>query len=256
MLAIMRITVYNIIIIKFSAKIKCSGGYTLERIYTIPVNEKFDSSARDASHGCPFCALFNMLEANETELILGASMMEPDVRIKTNADGFCKIHYSMLFQKNNRLSLSLILESHLAEHRDDIARAPAPKQLAKLEESCYICARVAHHFSHMTETAVLLWDKDANFREKLKHQPYFCLPHYRSFTETAKGKLCKKDFAVFYSDIRALELSYYDAISEEIKFFCKKFDYRYGDEPWNGAKDAPERVLKFISGDMHRSVYK
>ena len=56
----------------------------MEQIYTIPVNEAFEASAADKSCGCPFCSLYNKLENDELDLILGASMMEPDVRIKTN----------------------------------------------------------------------------------------------------------------------------------------------------------------------------
>ena len=52
----------------------------MEQIYTIPVNETFDECRNDKSLGCPFCRLYKKLEANEVDLILGASMMEPDVR--------------------------------------------------------------------------------------------------------------------------------------------------------------------------------
>ena len=92
----------------------------MEQIYTIPVNEAFEKSAADKSCGCPFCTLFNKLEDNELELILGASMMEPDVRIRTNKEGFCRTHYDMMFARNNRLGMALTLESHLAELKDDI----------------------------------------------------------------------------------------------------------------------------------------
>ena len=70
---------------------------TMEQIYTIPVNEAFEASAADPSCGCAFCAMYNKLEENELELILGASMMEPDIRIKTNKQGFCRTHYDMMF---------------------------------------------------------------------------------------------------------------------------------------------------------------
>ena len=63
-----------------------------ETIYTIPVNEAFDACAEDHSRGCPFCRLYNQLEANEIDIILGASMMEPDIRIKTNEQSFCPTH--------------------------------------------------------------------------------------------------------------------------------------------------------------------
>ena len=62
----------------------------MDTIYTIPVNEAFEASAADSSCGCPFCALYNKLEDDELELILGASMMEPDVRIKTNMKAFAE----------------------------------------------------------------------------------------------------------------------------------------------------------------------
>lgn len=55
----------------------------MEQIYTIPVNEAFEAGAADPSCGCPICALYRKLEEDELDLILGASMMEPDVRIRT-----------------------------------------------------------------------------------------------------------------------------------------------------------------------------
>lgn len=39
-----------------------------EKIYTIPVNEAFEACAEDKSRGCPFCRLYNKLEADETDL--------------------------------------------------------------------------------------------------------------------------------------------------------------------------------------------
>ena len=92
----------------------------MEHIYTIPVNEAFEASRDDASCGCPFCTLYNKLEENELELILGASMMEPDIRIMTNKEGFCRTHYDMMFTRKNRLGMALTLESHLAELKDEI----------------------------------------------------------------------------------------------------------------------------------------
>ena len=53
----------------------------MEKIYTIPVNEAFSESAESPECGCPLCTIFNNLEDNELDLILGAAMMEPDTRI-------------------------------------------------------------------------------------------------------------------------------------------------------------------------------
>jgi hypothetical protein len=83
----------------------------VETIYTIPINEAFDT----AQNECPLCALKRRLADNELDLILGASMMEPDIRIKTNEQGFCHAHYDKMLGMKNRLGLALMLESHLDE---------------------------------------------------------------------------------------------------------------------------------------------
>ena len=95
----------------------------MEQIYTIPVNEAFEASAADHALGCPFCAIYNKLEENELDLILGASMMEPDIRIRTNQEGFCRTHYDMMFVRKNRLGMALTLESHLNELKEDLSTA-------------------------------------------------------------------------------------------------------------------------------------
>ncbi len=234
----------------------------MEQIYTIPVNEKFEASAEDHSLGCPFCALYRMLEEDELALILGASMMEPDIRIKTNELGFCKTHFDMMFARKNRLPLALMLESHLAEQRKTLAAgglsglfnpgAETVKGLAELENSCYVCGRIERNFELMVETAALLWDKDEEFRKKTASQPYFCLPHYRMFVETTKARLHKKRFPEFYKSVSELELRYFDELQNDVSWFCKKFDYRYDEEPWYNSKDAVPRALAFLSGDVHK----
>ena len=60
-----------------------------EHIYTIEINEAFDKK----NGTCPFCRIFAKLEDTELDLILGASMMEPEIRQITNKKGFCGRHY-------------------------------------------------------------------------------------------------------------------------------------------------------------------
>ena len=231
----------------------------MEQIYTIPVNEAFEASAADKSCGCPFCSLYNKLEDDELELILGASMMEPDVRIKTNKEGFCRTHYDMMFTRKNRLGMALTLESHLAELSKDIkdgklfspAGARPMKRIAALEDSCYVCRRIEFNFAHMIETAVLLWENDEEFRPKLAAQPYFCLPHYRRMLTVAAGRLDKKGFAEFEKVAASIVNGYMAELQEDVSWFCKKFDYRYDAEPWYNSKDAVERSMRFLRSDLH-----
>ena len=238
----------------------------MEQIYTIPVNEAFEASAADASCGCAFCALYRKLEENELELILGASMMEPDVRIKTNEEGFCKTHYDMMFVRKNRLGMALTLESHLDELRRDIsdnalslvmgAGKRGEKRIAALEDSCYVCRRIEFNFSRMIETAVMLWEKDEEFRVKFRAQPMFCLPHYRRLLEVGGKRFRKKELPEFVNAAAKVTETYFDTLREDISWFCKKFDYRYEDEPWYNSRDAVERAMKFLRSDIHREKNK
>lgn len=230
----------------------------MEQIYTIPVNEAFEASAADKGCGCPFCALYNKLENDELDLILGASMMEPDVRIKTNKEGFCHTHYDMMFVMKNRLGMALTLESHLAELSDAIkdSRFSAPgsaaiKTIGELESSCYVCKRIEFNFMHMIDTAVYLWSKDDEFKAKLAAQPYFCLPHYRKLLECARDRLGKKNYPIFEKVCADIENAYMEKLSGDVSWFCKKFDYRYDEEPWYDSKDAVERAIKFLRSDLH-----
>ena len=230
----------------------------MEQIYTIPVNEAFEASAADATCGCPLCAIYRKLEENELELILGASMMEPDVRIKTNEEGFCRLHYDLMFVRKNRLGMALTLESHLKELQGDLKEgllgqpgAKPVKRIHALEEDCYVCRRIHYHFNHMVETAVLLWDTDEDFPAKLDAQPYFCLPHYRRMVEYAQKRLGKKRLSAFVDACDKVVNTYLETLTEDVSWFCKKFDYRYDNEPWYNSKDSVERAIKFLRSDIH-----
>ena len=118
-----------------------------------------------------------MFEENELDIILGASMMEPDIRIKTNKLGFCRMHYDMMFVRKNRLGMALTLESHLDKLRREITdlplTVPGTRARARIEElrgSCYVCERIEHNFSNLLENIVYLWDTEEEFREMFAKQ--------------------------------------------------------------------------------------
>ena len=236
----------------------------LEKIYTIPVNEAFDLCRDDPEQGCPFCRLYRKLENDEIELILGASMMEPDVRIQTNELGFCGRHFDIMFERNNRLGLALILESHLDVIREscepgglfDSRTAQIPEKLEKLEHTCYVCKRIEHSFGKMVENAVYLYDTEQEFREKTKTEPYYCLPHYRMFLNAGKAHMNKKRYPEFRKALAETVNKYFDELRGDVSHFCKKFDYRYENEPWGNSKDSVERAIRFVSGDRRMKYDK
>ena len=84
-------------------------------------------------------------------------MMEPDVRQDTNRLGFCFTHYQQLMMQNNRLSLGLMLNSHLEELRGNIFEKKglfAPKdakakKAGAIGDTCFVCSKVQWGIDHM-----------------------------------------------------------------------------------------------------------
>lgn len=225
-----------------------------EKIYTIPVNEAFDKKC-----GCPFCTLFSGLEETELDIILGASMMEPDIRIETNKKGFCGRHFGKMFTMKNRLGLGLMLESHLEHISGKVSAKPAllvkdsgakaAANVSAIHKSCYVCDKIEEKLGKMTKTAVYLWEHEKDFREKLLSQPYFCLPHYEMFLRCASDFMPRKVYPDFLKDISSVQTGYLESLRADVSWFCKKFDYRYDDEPWGNAKDSVKRAIDYLTGD-------
>ncbi len=230
----------------------------MEQIYTIPVNEAFDEVSEKPECGCPFCVLYRKLQNDELDIILGASMMEPDIRIRTNEEGFCLSHYNMMLRRKRMLGMGLMLESHLAEVEKKINgptvlgnKAQASiGALEKLNGDCYVCGRIDRNLTAMISTAVYLFETDPNFATKFKKAPYFCLPHYKRMIEYASKKMPKKYFRDFYECAHGIEETYVKSLESDVSWFCKKFDYRYDEEPWYNSKDSVYRAIKFLSGEL------
>ena len=230
----------------------------MEQIYTIPVNEAFDKVTEGGECACPFCLLYKKLEEDELDIILGASMMEPDIRIKTNEMGFCARHYSKMLVRKRMLGMGLIMQSHLVEVQKKLhgptvslnSRAASLSELAKLECDCYVCSRINKNLTAMTATAAYLWESDPEFERKFAKVPFICLPHYRALMEYASKKMNKKKYADFHDKAKSINEAYMKTLSGDVDWFCKKFDYRYDEEPWYNSKDSVQRAIKFLSGDM------
>jgi len=232
-----------------------NGDFMKETIYTIPVNEAFDKKC-----GCPLCSMADILEENEIERITGAAMMEPDVRIETNKKGFCHRHFDMMYKKNAVLPLGLILESHIDEiinglNEKKIGLFSKKKEVNKIEidylnfqnNSCYVCDRIEDFFKEEIDTIFLLYKKSPEFRDKVKAQPYFCLPHLELLLRQAPKRLSQNSLVEFSETIINITKEYLKVMKEDVSWFCKKFDYRYQNEDWKNSKDSIPRAIKLLT---------
>ena len=244
-------------------------------IDTIPV---WDAMKLDGE--CLLCALERKTELGEAERYLGASVMEPDVRIKVNDRGFCRKHHAMLFTMSNRLGHALMLESHTIEIRQKLAAISdrLNKSAAQLKDagigdklsgktktavteilkqaqavnemadSCLMCETIAENMNRYLHTFFHLYQNGSDFRSRFEKSKGLCLPHLGRLLEAATEELGAKDLGRFVETVTRLEKENMDRIQEDISWFIKKFDYRYENESWKNSKDAVERTVNKARG--------
>ncbi len=199
---------------------------------------------------CPFCFLYRKREDAHITRFLGGSVMEPDVRIIVNRDGFCREHHRMLYAQQNRLGHALMMESHLEEQRkaartvlentlrslqadtgmlSRLKKNPGPaegaRQLLDACGRCAVCDALQEDMEHYARTAVILFEKDAEFREALRNAP-LCLPHtallMQSASEHLKGKALTDLIGMLLDSLNEHSAQ----AQEELHTFTLKFDYR------------------------------
>ncbi len=228
-----------------------------EKIFTIPINEAFDSH-----DGCPMCRLRSALEESTLSYTLGAAMMEPDVRIKMNGAGFCREHLSALRSMKNKLALALILESHLADvsaffdtpvsekkglFSSKQPRADAGDQLRELSGSCFVCRRVRSTELRYFSNVAWLWESDEKFRDRLRAQPFICVTHAAGILEAGRRELRAENYRSLYEAIAELDRAYLEKLRADITEFTVSFDHRNaGTQLSDEARSSIERAAEFL----------
>ena len=189
-----------------------------EQIYTIPVNEVYDTDCE-----CPLCELEKKLEKETLDYALGAAMMEPEFRMESNEKGFCNHHCSMLFGMSNKLALSLVLDTHLEEIRKkldtlkksasalknqkgglfkktgsaDFSKALSEK-LDGISDGCVVCDKINHTMERYADVLLYMWANDEKFKEKFNKSKGVCLKHMKLLVDTVPKSL-KDSQAAQYS---------------------------------------------------------
>lgn len=223
----------------------------LDSIYTIPIKDVFEPK-----DGCPICRLRDTLETRCIDYILGAAMMEPDIRIMTNEQGFCRKHFNMMFKNKNKLSLALILESHLDTIEKDIFakkdlfnKGAKSERAAELSHSCFVCSQIDTALERMMGTVVHMWESSLDFKELFAEQPVLCLEHYKDLCLVAKKKMNKKRFPDFAEACEKLTAEYLKELRGDVTHFTKMFDYRNSgeDADWKNSKDSIQRAIWYLT---------
>ena len=222
-----------------------------ESILTIPINEVFEPR-----EGCPICRMRDTVEQHICEYIMGAAMMEPDIRTDTNNLGFCYNHFNMMVHKGKRLPNALILDTHLNQIMTelipkDVKGKPDKKKLAKLQQlqdSCYVCNKMSWGMQHLMQTIFKTWEKEPEFRKLYSEQPYICMKHYTMLMQAAVNKgISSKALPEFYEATAKLTGGYLESLKADVAHFTTMFDYRSNGQDWGNSKDSIERSVEFLT---------
>lgn len=231
-----------------------------EKIYTIPLTEAYETDCE-----CPFCHIEEEIEGRAVEYAVGASMMEPDSRIISNEKGFCGRHYRAMQEESKALSFALILDTHLNEIISRIkvcSNSSVPKKklfrksikdksitefLSTLESSCVVCDKINDTMFKFAEVFWYLYKNEKEFKSKVLNSKGFCLPHFRLLLENVCSEIKGAEAKKCTDELIELELKNLERLNSEVNWFTKKFDYRFTDEPWNNAEDAPKRAVIKLS---------
>lgn len=226
-------------------------------IDTIPV---WDAYKEDSE--CPLCDLRVKTEQGYVDSFLGASVMEPAVRVEVNEKGFCGPHFAMMLPQKNRLGLALMTHTHLQQTMRELKLTePSSKKTRKglfsktsageaepAAQTCILCDRLEETMARYVYTVVHLWKTDPAFRQRLEQSKGHCIPHAKQLIAMAQQTQGRADAEAFAQLITRLEEENLARIEKELKWFTLKFDYRNADKPWGESRDALERAINKLRG--------
>ena len=223
-----------------------------ECILTIPINEIFEPKC-----GCPICLMRDMLENRAVEYIMGSAMMEPDVRIETNKQGFCKTHLDKMLAQKNRLSLALLLQSHLQELDKNIFAKKSifeglnakQKRATAVNKDCFVCSKIEWGMSRLVQTAFDMYSQSKEFRDLFGQQEQLCVNHYDMLVSLSDGKMDKKYRQQFVKSCDELVKKGLKVLIDDVTHYCNMYDYRNTGKnaDWGSSKDSIERAIRFLT---------
>ena len=233
------------------------------QIDTIPVWE-----ALEYQGPCLLCTLRAKTEAGEIERVLGASVMEPDVRVHTNEIGVCRDHQQMMFATQNRLAHALLMDTRAMEVQAKLEKikkeaskeVPArgfggrkphnslADKLRDLNANCAVCENINAHMERYIYTVLYLWKSDPKFKRQLLESKGLCIPHAADLIEAADKQLSAKERAEFTQACLGLLCDHLAEDEKDLNWFTLKFDYRNQDKPWGNSKNATERTVNRLRG--------
>lgn len=199
---------------------------------------------------CALCEIKKIIDERVTEQFLEEAVMEDHVRNKVNKLGFCEKHFDKLYEGRSKLGLALQCHTRLKTFTDAIIMTTNVKKAKKISEkiralssTCIICETVNEHMERYKQTIAKMYSCEEDFRKKFAEEKSICLKHFADFIDnsTFAGKYAED----FLKTLFTIEIKSNSVLSDEIRAFCDRFDYRNAQKPLGEEKNAlPKTRIK------------
>jgi hypothetical protein len=218
---------------------------------------------------CPLCFLADRADGVYVGSFRGNRVMEPSVRTRTNATGFCPTHARRLYAGEGKLGLALVMHTHLQEilpgvsadlraiqqsaedGKKDAARIDeAVERLAGLRDSCYICGLLESDLDRYASTILYLWQKDPGFPAVLRASRGFCLPHFLRMLGEARRTLHRDELGRWLAEVVPLMTSSLAGLEGDLLAFTQLHQGTSTDLGTQEVRSALGRTLQKLTGGM------
>lgn len=219
-------------------------------IQTTPIWDAFNEKCE-----CPLCRLYAVAEERFLKLYSDEAVMEPDYRVAVNKRGFCSDHLKKLYKGQNKLGISLQVNTriqHVIESLSVVNSARAAKKQAELLEktadTCVICDALDEIMERYAYTVAQMYDNEADFPKLFSESKGFCLPHYSLLLRYASyaGKSANR----YAAALSALQLDMMKKTNYALDRFAEKFDYRSTNKHPSKVDDALEDAVNMLKGKI------
>jgi hypothetical protein len=216
---------------------------------------------------CPLCRLEQDAERTYLKSFQHSRVMEPNVRVQTNRQGFCASHFRKLYDGENKLGLSLVVHTHLQQARSEIVAeldmllksaggrggkdraAATAAALSRRRDTCFICGLLREDMRRYVLTILYLWSKDTEFAPVFRASRGFCIPHFAQVLQEGSTTMRADRFARWLAEAVPLMKESLQGLEGDLHSFTQLHQAGSTGMGTDGEKSALRRTLQKLAGE-------
>jgi hypothetical protein len=217
---------------------------------------------------CPLCLLEQEAERTYLRSFQHSRVMEPNVRVQTNRQGFCPGHFRRLYDGENKLGLGLVVHTHLQDLRtvveaelDSLLKSAGGRNgrdraaaeaaaLAKRNGSCFICGLLEADVHRYVVTILYLWSRDPEFLPVFRASRGFCIPHFARVLGQASTAMRADRFERWLADAVPLMKASLESLDGDLRAFTQLHQAGAEGPGTDRERSALARTLQKIAGGL------